>query len=80
MRTLRCHCGASAQSPGGFLKDEKEATGFYPVAEYSGGIRWFCPEHTRQVAAAVEALKAACGGDVGYILPPMLRDMKGWGA
>ena len=75
MRTIRCHCGATAQSPGGFLKAESEATGFYPVVDFSGDDRWFCPEHTRQVAAAVEALRAACGGDVGYLLPPMLRKM-----
>jgi hypothetical protein len=68
MRTVRCHCGAEATSPGGFLKNESEATGFYPVVDFDGGVRWFCPEHTRQVAAA-------CGGDAGYLLPPMLRKM-----
>jgi hypothetical protein len=77
MRTIRCHCGAEATSPGGFLKNESTATGFCPVVGYGGGVRWFCPEHARQVAVAVEALKAACGGDVGYLLPPMLREM-GW--
>lgn len=74
-RTVSCHCGATAESPGGFLMEEAKATGFYPVIHH-GGFRWFCPEHTRQLAAAVEVLKAACGGDVSHILPPMLRDMR----
>lgn len=73
MRLLRCHCGATAQSPGGFLKDEADATGFYPVFHFGGDIRWFCPQHTKEVFVAVEALRAACGGDIDGLVPPMLR-------
>lgn len=75
MRTIHCHCGATVESPGGFLGEEKRATGFCPVVTFGGGIAWFCPACAGRVRAAVKALREACGADADALIVPMLRKM-----
>lgn len=72
-RTLECRCGATSVARRGFMSEEAKESGFFPVATYSGEIRWFCPRCWANVQDAIRRLRVACNDDLDGIVPPMLR-------
>lgn len=72
MRTVVCHCGASAPSVVGTVKQAMGATGFLAVMDNAGTIRWYCPEHTTPLIAAARAMMAVAGPNSSAMLPGWL--------